>query len=123
MSKLRGVRGATTVTLNEKSEILTATAELLREMVRKNGIETDDIASAIITMTEDLDAVFPAQAAREFLKWEHVPLMCAKEIPVAGSLKCCIRVMLHVNTNKSPHEIQHIFQREAVRLRPDLVKE
>ncbi|NKQ18297.1 chorismate mutase [Brevibacillus laterosporus] len=123
MSKVRGIRGATTVILNDKSEILEATAELLREMVQKNEIETDDIASVIITMTEDLDVVFPAQAAREFLNWEHVPLMCAKEIPVAGSLKNCIRVMLHINTDKSPHEIKHIFLREAVRLRPDLVKE
>ena len=123
MSKVRGVRGATTVIRNDKSEILEATAELLREMIHQNKIETDDIASAIITMTEELDAVFPAQAAREFLRWEHVPLMCAKEIPVAGSLKNCIRVMLHINTDKSPHEITHIFLGEAIRLRPDLVKE
>ncbi|WP_232696333.1 chorismate mutase [Brevibacillus daliensis] len=123
MMMVRGVRGAITVNHNEKNEMLEATSEMLQEIMKRNQLDADDIASAIITVTDDLDAVFPAQAARDTLKWEHVPLMCAKEISIPGSLQKCIRVMLHVNTTKSPQEIQHVFLRDAVRLRPDLVKE
>lgn len=117
---VRGIRGAITVEENSKEAIVAGAKELLSEMVERNNVMADDIASAIITTTEDLDAVFPAQGARQLDGWEYVPLMCAREIPVTGSLPLCIRVMMHVNTEKSSREIRHVFMRDAVKLRPDL---
>ncbi len=113
----RGIRGATTVDHNEQAEILEATAELLLLMMSKNDLLVEDIASVIFTLTEDLDAAFPAQAARQ-IGWNEVALMCMREIPVPDSLGKCIRVMLHVNTTRSASEIQHVYLREAVSLRP-----
>lgn len=116
----RGIRGATTVENNDREEILSATKELLQLIIRHNGLQTEDIASAIFSLTEDLDAEFPAVAAR-MLGWTEVPLMCTREIPVPGSLGKCIRVLLHVNTTRSLAEIQHIYIRGAVNLRPTFV--
>ena len=113
----RGIRGATTVDHNEQAEILAATGELLLLMMSKNCLLVEDIASVIFTVTEDLDAVFPAQAARQ-IGWNEVALMCMREIPVPDSLGKCIRVLLHVNTTRSASEIQHVYLREAVSLRP-----
>jgi chorismate mutase len=113
----RGIRGATTVDHNNQTEILAATAELLLLMMSKNGMLVEDIASVIFTVTEDLDAVFPALAARQ-MGWNGVALMCMREIPVPDSLGKCIRVLLHVNTTRSASEIQHVYLREAVSLRP-----
>jgi chorismate mutase len=113
----RGIRGATTVDHNERAEILAATAELLLLMMSKNGLHVEDIASVIFTVTEDLDAVFPALAARQ-IGWNEVALMCMRVIPVPDSLGKCIRVLLHVNTTRSASEIQHVYLREAVSLRP-----
>jgi len=113
----RGIRGATTVDHNEQAEILGATGELLLLMMSNNGLLVEDIASVIFTVTEDLDAVFPAQAARQ-IGWNEVALMCMREIPVPDSLGKCIRVLLHVNTTRSASEIQHVYLREAVSLRP-----
>ncbi|HLH63308.1 MAG TPA: chorismate mutase [Ktedonobacteraceae bacterium] len=115
----RGIRGATTVERNEREEILQATTELLQLMVRQNDLREEDIASAIFTVTGDLDAEFPAAAARE-LGWEEVALMCMREIPVPGSLKKCIRVLLHINTTRGASEMQHVYLRDAVSLRPGL---
>jgi chorismate mutase len=112
----RGIRGATTVEHNDRDEILTATTELLQLMIERNDLHVEDIASAIFTVTEDLDADFPAAAARA-MGWTEVPLMCAREIPVPNSLGKCIRIMLHVNTMRSPAEIQHIYIHGAVNLR------
>lgn len=119
---VRGIRGAITVETNTAAEIIAATEILLQEIITQNEVVPEDIASVIITTTEDLNDVFPAKAARSFTGWEYVPLMCAREIPVPGSLPKCIRVMLHVNTAKTQREIKHVFLREAVKLRPDLVK-
>jgi chorismate mutase len=115
----RGVRGATTVDRNEREEILTATRQLLALMVRRNGIDRQDVASAIFTTTPDLDAEFPALAARQ-LGWLDVPLLCSHELGVPGSLPLCIRVLVHWNTDRPQSDIQHIYIRDAVRLRPDL---
>jgi chorismate mutase len=117
----RGVRGATTVAVNDREEILTATRQLLALMIRLNGIESRDVASAVFSTTRDLDAEFPALAARQ-LGWIDVPLMCGHEISVPGSLPLCIRVLLHWNTEKEQSEIEHVYVREANRLRPDLTK-
>jgi chorismate mutase len=113
----RGIRGATTVEHNDREEILAATAELLQLMISQNELLAEDVASVIFTVTADLDAEFPALAARR-LGWTEVALMCAREIPVPGSLGMCIRILLHVNTTRSAAEIQHVYIRGAVSLRP-----
>jgi len=118
----RGIRGATTVDYNDSKEILEATAELLRQMVHENNVRIEDIASASFTLTDDLDAVFPAQAARQ-IGWNEVPLICMREISVPNSLSKCIRVLLLVNTIRSASEIQHIYIRKAVSLRPEFEPE
>ena len=115
----RGVRGATTVSHNNRDEILEATRQLLALMIRRNGIESKDVASAIFTITSDLNAEFPALAARQ-LGWMDVPLNCTHEISVPGSLPKCIRILLHWNTTRPQSEIAHVYVRDAVRLRPDL---
>jgi chorismate mutase len=112
----RGIRGAITVEYNDREEILAATTELLQLMMRQNDLHVEDIASGIFTVTEDLDAEFPALAARQ-LGWKEVALMCAREIPVPNSLGKCIRVLLHVNTTRSASAIQHVYIRGAVNLR------
>jgi chorismate mutase len=113
----RGIRGATTVERNEREEILAASTELLELLILRNNLRAEDVASAIFTMTDDLDAEFPAVAAR-MLGWSEVALMCMREIPVPGSLPMCIRVLLHVNTQRSAGEIDHVYIRGAVNLRP-----
>lgn len=118
----RGIRGATTVDRNDREEILVATTELLRLMVQENNVDIEDIASASFTLTDDLDAVFPAVAARQ-IGWNEVPLICMREIPVPNSLSKCIRVLLLVNTSRSASEIQHIYLHKAVSLRPEFVPE
>jgi chorismate mutase len=90
-------------------------------MVRRNGIDRKDVASAIFTTTPDLDAEFPALAARQ-LGWLDVPLLCGHELGVPGSLPRCVRVLVHWNTDRPQSEIQHIYIRDAVKLRPDLSK-
>jgi chorismate mutase len=115
----RGVRGATTVERNDREEILAATRQLLALMIRRNRIDKLDVASAIFTTTPDLDAEFPALAARQ-LGWLEVPLLCSHELCVPGSLARCIRVLVHWNTDRAQHDIEHIYVRDAVRLRPDL---
>ena len=115
----RGVRGATTVEANTRGEILTATRQLVALMIRRNGIEKEDVASAIFSVTHDLDAEFPALAARQ-LGWLDVPLLCTNEINVPGSLQRCIRVLVNWNTTKTQEEMIHVYVKEAQRLRPDL---
>jgi chorismate mutase len=115
----RGVRGATTVENNEREEILRATRELLALMIRQNGIEKEEVASAVFSTTIDLDAEFPALAARQ-IGWCDVPLLCGHEMRVPGSLEKCIRILVHWNTEKLQQEIQHIYHRGAEQLRPDL---
>ena len=118
---IRGIRGATTVTANEPDQILQATRELLEEILEENkGMQPEDVASAIFTVTDELASTFPAQAARE-MGWGLVPMLCAREIPVPGSLPRVIRVLVHWNTNVLQSEITHVYLRDAVKLRPDLV--
>lgn len=116
----RGIRGATTVTRNDAEEILPATTKLLQEIVVQNAVQPEQIANIWITMTEDLNATFPARAIRAMEGWDLVPLMCAIEIPVKGSLPLCIRLMVTINTDKEQHEIRHVYLNEAIALRPDL---
>lgn len=116
----RGIRGATTVAENQNDQILQATRELLEALLEENkGMIPSDIASALFTVTEDLDATFPAQAARQ-MGWGLVPMLCAREIPVSGSLPRVIRVLVHWNTETPQSEVKHVYLREAASLRPDL---
>ncbi|MEX0824724.1 MAG: chorismate mutase [Pirellulaceae bacterium] len=115
----RGVRGAITVDANDRDAILTATRQLLALLIRCNGIDAADVASATFTLTRDLDAEFPALAARQ-LGWIDVPLLCGYEVAVPGSLPHCIRILIHWNTVQRQNEIQHVYMRGAEVLRPDL---
>ncbi len=114
----RGIRGATTAPINTAEDILEATRELVVALKHLNGLETDDIASAIFTTTPDLNATFPALAARE-VGWTEVPLMCTHEMDVPGSLQRAIRVLLHVNTTRSASEVRHVYLKGAKQLRPE----
>ena len=114
----RGVRGATTVTENSAEAILAATRELLLNLIWFNGISPDDVASAYFTTTLDLNATYPALAARQ-LGWYDVALLCGHEMAVPDGLPRCVRVLLHWNTTKPAKEIVHVYLREAKGLRPD----
>lgn len=116
---VRGLRGAITVQNNTAEEILAATSELLQALVAANAIERDRVASIIFTTTIDLNAAFPAVAARE-LGWTDVALLNAHEMAVPGSLPRCVRILIHLNTERAPHELRHIYLRDARKLRPDL---
>src|SRR5262245_41852003 len=117
---VRGIRGATTVDRDDPALIRAAARELMEEILKRNQIsEFDDVISAVFTTTEDLSSAFPAEAARA-MGMNQVPLLCAREIPVPGSMPRCIRVLLHVNTERTPREMEHVYLREAQRLRPDL---
>lgn len=118
---VRGVRGAITVEENSAEAILSATEEMLVWLIEANGIEEDDVASVLFTSTPDINAAFPAKAARN-MGWRHVALMGFQEIDVPEGLKMCVRVLIHWNTDKNNHELKHAFLRGAMALRPDLVK-
>jgi len=116
MSKVQAIRGATTSPSNSSEEILAATAEMLDLIIKENSLEVDDIISAFFTTTQDLNAEFPPVAARK-IGWVNVALMCSHEMKVPGALPKCIRVMVHVNTDKNPTDIVNIYLRDAVNLR------
>ena len=120
---VRGIRGATTVSADQPDLVLDATRDLLLAICQANpSLHPADLASAWFTTTPDLVSTYPARAARESLGWTGVPLMCTQEIPVPNGLPRCIRVLLHWNTDLAQAEINHVYQNEAVRLRPDLVQ-
>jgi chorismate mutase len=115
----RAIRGATTVTQNDKEAIVTATAELVAAIIAQNKLDSEQIVSILFTVTTDLNAAFPALGARQ-LGLSQVPLMDALEIPVPGSLPQCIRCLMHINTQMTQSEIQHVYLHGAKALRPDL---
>jgi chorismate mutase len=118
----RGIRGATTIESDAKEDVLAATCELLDAiLVANQSLQTGDIASVLFTTTDDIASAYPALAARQ-MGWDQVPMMCAREIPVPGSLPMCIRVLIHWNTDRKQSAIKHVYLRGAVKLRPDLVK-
>ncbi|HZO92978.1 MAG TPA: chorismate mutase [Candidatus Baltobacteraceae bacterium] len=119
MSVVRGIRGAITVERDEPELILDATGRLLREIVERNGVAAEDVASALFTVTPDLVSEFPAAAARA-MGWSLVPLLNFTEIGVPGRLERCIRVMVHINTELRQDEIRHVYLEGATVLRPDL---
>jgi len=117
--RVRGIRGAVQVEANTPEAILDAARRLVTEMVRANGVEPDDVAAVIFTCTSDLNATFPAEAARA-LGWDRVPLLCSREMEVPGSLPRVLRVLMLVNTTLAQDEVVHVYLGEAERLRPDL---
>ncbi len=117
--QVRGVRGATTVEANSVEAILEATRELLAAMLKANETDVEYVASAFFTTTVDLNAEFPAVAARD-LGWTNVALMCGHEMNKPGGLPMCLRILLHVNTDKPARDIKHIYLRGARVLRPDI---
>lgn len=119
--RVRGIRGATTVERDAAEEIVAATKRLLSEMIERNGVVLDDIASVLFSLTRDLHAGFPALAARE-MGWVHVPMLHFAEIDVPGALGHCIRVLMHVNTTRALDDIEHVYLEKAAALRPDLTK-
>ena len=116
--RLFALRGAITVDVNASEAILDATEGLMREIMSRNDLRPADVVSCLFTVTEDLDAEFPAVAARR-LGFDHVPLMCAREIPVPGALPRVIRVMMHYYSGDD-HEARHVYLGDARRLRMDL---
>ena len=118
---VRGIRGAIDVARNAKEEILSRTGELLRAMVRANRVKADDVAAAIFSLTPDLDAEFPAIAARR-MGWADVPLMCALEIGVPKGMKKVVRILLLVNSKVPAKKIRHQYLGKTPALRPDLAR-
>ena len=119
--RVRGVRGATTADENTREAIVAATRELVSQLITANHLQAEDVASAIFTTTADLNAEYPAVAART-LGWNDVALLCAHEINVPQSVPLCIRVLIHWNTTVPADEIQHVYLKGAIKLRPDRVK-
>ena len=118
----RGIRGAITIDEDTSEEIKTATNMLFTAIIEKNpGLVQEDVGSIMITVTQDIRSAFPAKAVRE-MGWRMVPMMCAQEIPVEGSMPLCIRVLVHWNTELPQSEIAHIYLREATKLRPELAE-
>lgn len=115
---MHGLRGATTATSNTAEAIYTATRELLEALTTANDLCEADLASVFFTMSPDLNAAYPAYAARQ-LGWRDVALMCAQEVDVPDSVPYCIRVLIHWNTDQPQNALRHIYLREAARLRPD----
>jgi chorismate mutase len=116
MTKLRGLRGATTADANTRSAIVSATSELLAELVSRNDLDLDDVAAAFFTTTQDLNAEFPAVAAR-LLGWTQIALMCGHEMAVPDAQPMCIRVMVLLNTDKKPDQLDNVYLRQAANLR------
>ena len=117
--RLRGIRGATTVDANTREAILKAAAELLSALIDANDIRRDDVASVFFSTTPDLNAEFPAVAARQ-MGWTNVALLCGHEMSVPGSLPMCLRILMHVNTAKAQDEIRFVYLQGARALRQDL---
>ncbi|WKW11231.1 chorismate mutase [Pseudogemmatithrix spongiicola] len=117
---VRAVRGATTVSADQPVLIREAVHEMLDAMLDDNDLVPADIISAVFTATPDLVSEFPAHAARLY-GWTDIPLICAQELPVVGALPRCLRVMLHAETTRAKHEIRHVYLRDAILLRSDLL--
>jgi len=118
---VRGIRGATTAEENTRSSLLAATRELLEALVSSNQLDPSDIAAAILTTSPDLNADFPAVAARQ-MGWKDVPVLCGHEMAVPNSLQRCVRVLLLVNTDRGPQEIEHVYLKAACNLRSEQVE-
>lgn len=119
---VRGLRGATTVERDEAENVLTATENLVKEVAQANQVQPEDIISVLVSTTPDVRSTFPAKAVRSIEGWKYVPVMCTHEMDVPGGMPLCIRILMHVNSEVPQKENVHIYQNEAVKLRPDLQK-
>ncbi|MFS0576744.1 chorismate mutase [Sporosarcina sp. 179-K 3D1 HS] len=119
---VRGIRGATTVQQDEEQAVLQSTEALVQEMAEANKIAPSDIISVMISTTVDVKSTFPAKAVRSIEGWKYVPVMCFHEMDVPGGLPLCIRVLMHANSDTPQSDVEHVYQNEAVKLRPDLQK-
>lgn len=117
--RLRALRGATTTDADTPEAIVEATVALLGEMMSRNGISPDDLVSMILTTTPDLTSEFPALGARQ-AGLSDIPLLCAKEIDVPGAIGRCIRVLMHLYTDRDRSELRHVYLGDARQLRTDL---
>lgn len=120
--KVLAIRGATTVEANNKEQILNESATLIKRIIEKNELEIDDIISICFTMTRDLDKVYPAVAVREILKIADIPLLNFEEKYIEGSLPMCIRVLIHINSEKSKSDMKHVYLKKAKDLRSDITE-
>lgn len=119
---VRAVRGATTVAADDPAQIRAAVTELLEHLLDENDIVPNDLISAMFTATPDLVSEFPAHSAR-LLGWTDIPLLCAQELPVVGALPRCIRVLVHAESRRKRSEIRHVYLRDAILLRADLLSD
>lgn len=119
---VRGLRGATTIVKDEPEAVLIATENLAKEVAKANHVLPEDIISVLISTTSDIESTFPAKAVRTIEGWKYVPVMCTHEMNVPGGLPLCIRILMHANCDLPQKEIVHIYQNDAVQLRPDLQK-
>jgi len=119
---VRGLRGATTVESDEEQAVLEATQAMVEEMAKENRVLPGDIISVLISTTTDIKSTFPAKAVRSIDGWMYVPVMCTHEMDVPGAMPLCIRALMHVNTDIPQRSVKHIYQKNAVKLRPDLQK-
>lgn len=117
--RVRAIRGATTLTGDSREQVIERTQELLREVFARNDLTEQDVVSIVFTATDDISSAFPAEAARE-AGIEHVPLLCARELEVEGGIERCVRVLLHVYTDRAPADLRHPYLHEARQLRTDL---
>ncbi len=117
----RGIRGAITVDTNTEKDIKSSAIELINEIKKRNQFEDKDISQVIFTLTDDLNAIYPAKIAREhFLSWKYVPMMCFNELKIENSLKKCLRILITINTNLEQTQINHVYLKGAEKLREDL---
>jgi chorismate mutase len=121
MMMMRGVRGATIANDNTEADILEATEELLLAMIEANGMQQDEVCSILFTTSPDLTACYPAKAARN-IGWARTALLGFQEMAVPTGTPLCVRVLIHWNTAKGLNEIEHVYLRDAVQLRPDLAR-
>lgn len=119
---VRGLRGATTVERDEAESVLEATENLVKEVAQANQVQPEDIISVLVSTTPDVRSTFPAKAVRSIEGWKYVPVMCTHEMDVPGGMPLCIRILMHANSEVPQKEVVHIYQNEAIKLRPDLQK-
>jgi chorismate mutase len=117
--RVRALRAATTLDVDEREHLLSRTQELIAELFGRNGLAEDDLISIVFTATDDVHSAYPAEAARE-AGITHVPLLCARELAIDGGIARCIRLLVHAYTARRPDELRHVYLHDARQLRTDL---
>jgi chorismate mutase len=117
--RVRALRGATTLDLDERAHLIERTQEVMAAVFERNGLTEDDLISIVFTATSDIHSAFPAEAARE-AGFTHVPLMCARELEIDGGIERCVRLLIHAYTDRPASDLRHVYLHEARQLRTDL---